>query len=716
MSDLEKPYYVSICLIGNPNVGKNVIFNKLTGIKQIPVDIGSNAEEICEAKTRFGRYIFTVRNLPGLYSLTTKSDELNEVERYLQQTPPDFIINVVDSNRLTRNLTLSLQLLMLRIPMVIALNQYDLLKERGYEIDITKLSQILQTPVIPTTAVHNRGVHEILEQFIEKIKQKEAQSNSQPLVELKKFEFGKEIEAKIQELSIFLDSLHLKKYYPSRFTVIKLLENRKEYAPLFQAISPVNETLLRGRIETLRTDLENYHGEQISTILNSEFFTITNRISEEVTFLAKVTRSQQWKNLIDHLTLHSVWGYIILFAVILGAYSLIFTFGNWVSEYFDLLYDQWTPGAMVALGGELTFFYHIVWVGVVGGLFIGIGGILPYIIPFYFFIELLQDSEYLPRAAYLMDNFMHKIGVHGKTIIPMILGFGCSVPAIAACSIMDTPEERRRSILLTSMIPCSAVMTIVMGLTAKFLGLGYALLLYGVLVVAIIFIGKLMSHGRVGENTELIIELHDITMPDFKTTIQQTWKNSKDFVYLAIPLIIFLGTLLQVLDYINILDLINLAMSPLMVGVLGLPIGVGIYLFYGILRKELNLVLLQIYVAGIGLTLVEYLNPMQMIIFTLFTMLYAPCLATMITVKKGSGRKFAYSLFFLKWGIAILFTGIIRWIYVAIDYIFASWDEFIKISVTFISFFVIMFLGLFIWNHRLKRTLSLKIKEETIDP
>jgi ferrous iron transport protein B len=582
--------------------------------------------------------------------------------------------------------------------MIIALNQYDLLKERGYEINIPKLTEILQTPVIQTTAVHNRGVHEILEQCISIFNQKIRRINSKSVEDSQMFKFGREIEAKIQELTSFLDSLHLKTYFPSRFTIVKLLDGRINYQQYFYAISPMDQVALQTQIDTNKKELETYHGEQISTILNSEFFTITNQISEQVTLMVKATRSQYWKNLIDHLTLHSVWGYVILVSVILGIYTLIFSFGNWISEYCDLLYDQWTPEAILTLGEEESFLYHIVWVGMVGGLFIGIGGILPYIIPFYFFIELLQDSEYLPRAAYLMDNFMHKIGVHGKTIIPMILGFGCSVPAIAACSIMDSIEDKRRSILLTSMIPCSATMTIIMGLTAKYLGLAYALLLYCILIVAIIFIGKLISRNRTSEKTELIIELHDITMPDFKTTLQQTWKNSKDFVYLAIPLIIFMGSLLQILDYINILDLINIAMSPLIVYVLGLPIGVGIYFFYGILRKELNLVLLQIYVASIGITLSDYMNPIQMLIFTLFTMLYAPCLATMITIKKGSGRNFAYSLFFWKWGIAIIITAVIRWIYNGINYFWMAWNDFVKIGVSFVTFFIIIFMGFYIWN------------------
>jgi ferrous iron transport protein B len=657
----------SIALAGNPNVGKSVIFNQLTGLSQVVGNWPGKTVSKAEGKTKFQNYLFNIIDLPGIYSLSTYSLEEIISREYILQDEPDYIINVLDSNQLERNLFFTLQLLMLGRPVIISLNQFDLLQKRGYEIDCDKLSELLGVPVIPTVAVHNRGVHELLEKIIEVEERSEKIVHSQ-------IPFGKEIESKVQEIiDKILKNKNLCKC-PTRFMAIKLLEKDKfclqgvtevEVPNLpseYSHVEAPNDDILPV-VNRIREELEDLHGESISTILNAEFYNIASQIDEKVISIKTPTKKLKWQIWMDHITLHSFWGYIVLFFIMMGAYSLVFIFGDLISGWLDALFTLWTPGAESQLGGSDSLTFKIVWNALVGGLFAGIGGVLPYVIPFYFIIEILQDTGYLPRAAYLMDRLMHNLGVHGKTIIPILLGFGCNVPAISACSIMETEKEKKRAILISSMIPCSAVTTIVLGLVAKHLGFGYALLVYAINFGIIIIIGKFMKKMGPEEESELIIELHNFRKPNAKVIATQTWQRSREFVYMALPLIVILGIFLQLMMEFNILAPINNVLSPLTVTILGLPIGVGVYLFYGVLRKELNLVLLEIYVLGLGLTMNQYMTPIQMIIFCLVTMLYVPCLATIIVIKKEAGGKFATQVFFFEIILAVIIAGGINWGY-----------------------------------------------------
>ncbi len=657
---------ITIALAGNPNVGKSVIFNKLTGLSQIvgnwPGKTVAKAEGICT----FQGYTFKIIDLPGIYSLSTYSIEEIITRKYIVEEKPDYIINVLDANQLERNLFFTLQLQMLHRPMILALNQYDLLRERGYEIDTQKLSDTLQLPIEKVVAVHNRGVHELLERIIELEENKGVKIPQDPI-------FGKEIEEYLERISAklpeFSESLAS---YPSKFIALKLLEN--DEVIIQELVSNSTEEI--GRfiylIDEIRQNLTDLHGEQISTILNGEFYNITGQLFSEVQSVKSQSRINKFRIFLDHITVHSIGGYFILFAVLFGTYILIFTFGDWISSLLDSLFDHFTPQAISFLGTQESWLYKVVWNGLVGGLVAGIGGVLPFVIPFYLIIEILQDIGYLPRAAYLMDRFMHHLGVHGKTIIPVLLGFGCSVPAVSACRIMENEKQRRRSILISTMIPCSATTTIVLGLVAKYLGIVQAILLYGILFIIIIAIGKIITIQSEVDDSELIIELHDFRKPNFSVIISQTWQRSREFVYMALPLMVGLGILMQIFVEFQILNVINNFMSPITVVLLGLPVSIGVYLIYGFLRKELNLILLELFVGSMGLTMQEYLTPLQMMIFTITILLYIPCLATFINIIKEAGPRFGWKLFFFRILLAIITSTIIRLLYDLVNLIFTS--------------------------------------------
>ncbi|MHA1819369.1 MAG: ferrous iron transport protein B, partial [Promethearchaeota archaeon] len=656
-----------IALAGNPNVGKSVIFNQLTGLSQIVGNWPGKTIAKAEGRCRFQDYEFNIIDLPGIYSLSTYSLEEIVSREFIVNEKPDYIINVIDVNFLERNLYFTLQLLMLERPVIIALNQYDILQERGYDVDIKRLEELLGVAVVPTVAVHNRGVHELLEKIID-IEEGRIKLKRKPVT------FGKEIERQLDEIVKKIEA-NYDCTCPPRFTALKLLEKDdyviKDFENVKKEKMACKDDVIKQIVDNACAELEELHGEKITIIINAELYNIASQISSQVLKIKKPTKKIKWHNIVDHLTIHSFFGYIILAVVLLGSYYLVFRFGDLISSIFDYLMEAWTPWAVQNLNGPDSILYKVVWDGLVGGLMAGIGGVLPYVLPFYVIIEILQDIGYLPRAAYLMDKFMHIMGVHGKTIVPVLLGFGCNVPAIAATRIMETDRERKRAILISSLVPCSATSTIVLGLVGHYLGIGYAFLLYLINFVIIIILGKISSKLDGKEDTELIIELHDFRTPNFKIIMKQSWRSSKDFIYRALPLIVVLGILIQILMEFNMLAFLNNMMAPITVGILGLPAGVTVYLIYGMLRKELNLVLLQIYVVSLGMTMSQYMTPIQMFVFTMVTMLYVPCLATIIMIKKEAGWKFATQITLLEISVSLIIGASLNWGYKLIIWLLA---------------------------------------------
>ena len=743
---------INIALAGNPNVGKSVIFNQLTGMSQTIGNWPGKTVERMEGSLEFLGYKFNIVDLPGIYSLSTYSLEEIVSREYIVSDEVDIIINVLDATNLERNLFLTFQLLELKVPVILAVNQMDILRKRNMDLDFEKLEKIFKLPVIPLVAVHGVGVHQLLEEAIELVLfhhphahySKQGQLMHEHLtrdrekLERLKFplrmsakdsfqfpdlssllKFGKEVEKRIDKLveeikpnimpnyavkkkgfpqsqqnrnsnrehkhqkrgeshhglrenhhQKHLRTPHQKREmkkiatnYPPRFLAIKILENDTEIRKLFKKNEETQEILELA--DTYRDKLEEMHGEDIHTIISSEIYSIINKIIEDVLIVKSKqdARKISLADRLDHLTTHSFWGYIILGLVIFGIYAFTFSVGDFLGGLLDDLYTEWTAD-IYSIYNEDNLFVNVLWNGGLGGFIGGVGGVLVYVVPFFLVIEILQDSGYLPRAAFLMDKFMHFIGVHGKTIIPMILGFGCNVPACAGCRIMETEREKKISIALTSLIPCAAVMTVVLGLVGRYLGMGWVFILFIINFTVIIIIGKILNRTMPGNCTELIMEMHDYRFPNTEVILKQTWIRTKEFVYKALPLIVGLGMILEIFLEFRLLDPVNIILSPITVFWLGLPLITGVFLIYGILRKELTLVLLSVLATSLGTTLIELLTPVQMLTFSLVTMLYIPCFATIVVIAKQTNWKYALQISLLEIGLAILIGGIVRFAFI----------------------------------------------------
>ena len=647
---------INIGLAGNANVGKSVIFNQLTGMNQCIGNWPGKTVEKCEGSTLFSNYRFNIVDLPGIYSLSTYSIEEIISREYITSGNIDLIINVIDGTNLERNLFLTAQLVGLRVPMIIAINQMDLVRKRKIKINFKKLNKLFGVPVMPVIAVHGRGVHEMLEVSIE---MQEKNLSLIPNEDL--FEFGKEVELKIQRIikEIKQNKTELKHIkYSSRFLAIKILEKDEVIIEKIRKYKPQIIELA----DKMRSELENLHGEDITTVVSAEIYNNIHKIIEQSVNFDEKQKRETWADKLDHITTHSVFGYLILFFILFGTYWLVFTIAAIFGDFIDSIYEFLTPIVYEAVGEGVLV--NIFWDGGFGSLFGGISGVLVLVIPFFLIIEILQDSGYLPRAAFMMDKFMHQLGVHGKAIIPLVLGFGCNVPACTGCRIMETEREKKISIFLTSMIPCAAVMTVILGLVANYLGFTWVVLLYGINFAVLILVGRITSKRLPGESTELIMEMHEFRRPNIEVILKQTWFRTREFVLKAMPLIVFLGMLMEIFIMFNLLEPINIALAPITVLWLGLPIETGVFLIYGIARKELTLVLLAnfaIEISGTGLS--EFMTPIQMFVFSLVTMLYVPCIATIIVIIRETGWKFALQVTVIEIGLALLLGGIINWGY-----------------------------------------------------
>ena len=688
---------INIALAGNPNVGKSVIFNQLTGLSQTIGNWPGKTVERMEGHLEFLGYHFNIVDLPGIYSLSTFSLEEIVSREYIVSEDVDIIINVIDATNLERNLFFTFQLLELRIPMILAINQMDLLRKRNIDLDFKELERIFKLPVLPVVAVHGTGVHQLLEEAIELVvyrhphhhyrRRKSAESKHhdhhyyrvEHIHDKSKFKesikrdfkfpelnqvssFGKEVELNILSLiekitshRQFLSSCN----YPTRFLALKLLENDSEVKNIFEDNEEGNSIIRLSK--KYREELEDLHGEDIHTIISSEIYSNIKKIIDLVliTKLTKKIKKKTFSDIVDHLTTHSILGYVVLVAVLFGIYFFTFSVGDLIADLIDNAFIVWSDLIYVSFG-EDNVWVKIFWDGGVGGLLGAVGGVLVYVIPFFFIIEILQDSGYLPRAAFLMDRMMHSLGVHGKTIIPMILGFGCNVAACAGCRIMETEREKKISVALTSLVPCAATMTVVLGLVGRYLGFYWILILFLINFLVIFIVGRILNKTLPGQCTELIMEMHEYRVPNYKVIFKQTWVRSKEFIFKAMPIMLILGIVLEILLIFNALEPINVILSPVTVLWLGLPAITGVFLIYGILRKELTLVLLSILANSLNVSLLELLTPIQMIVFSLVTMLYIPCFATIILIAKQTNWKYAAQISLLEIGLALLVGGFIN--------------------------------------------------------
>ncbi len=606
---------LTIALAGNANVGKSVIFNQLTRSHQIIGNWPGKTIEKREGYLIYKGYKIKVVDLPGIYSFSTYSEEELISRDFIAKEKPDVVINVVDALHLERNLFFTLQLIELEAKLVIALNQIDLLEKSDFTIDSNKLENILNIPIVPTVAIEGKGIEKLIEKCIEIY---EGKIKYEPI----KIEYGKEVEERVNEL---IKVVSFDTSYPKRWFTIKLLEGDEEIK------KSVRDEKILEIIEKKSKELEEIHGEPISLILTQEKYNLSNKITSEV--LIKKEKRVNISDFLDKIFLHPIFGYFTLIISLFLIFYLIFKFGNFVSGYLKSFFELIKNGFLKLNINETL--KKILWDGIGEGIIGGISIALPYLIPFYILLSILEDSGYLSRMAFFTDSFMHFIGLHGKAFFPLMLGFGCNVPAVLGSRILETKKQKFITATLATLVPCSARTVVIMGLVGIFLGFKYVLIIYIIDIIIIILFGKLLSILVPGKSYGLIMEIPPLRKLSTKIVLKQSWFRIKDFIYFAFPIIIFGSLLLQILDLTNLLNSFVNLVSPFFVSFLGLPPLTSIPLIFGILRKELSLIMLF---SLFGTTnVLSFMTPKQIIIYSLINLFYFPCVATFSVLRKEIG-------------------------------------------------------------------------------
>ncbi len=631
---------ITIALAGNANVGKSVIFNHLTGLHQHIGNWPGKTVERAEGTLQFEDYTIDVIDLPGIYSLSTYSLEELISREYIALEKPDVIVNVVDASILERNLFFTLQLLELEKPIVMALNQIDSATKKGMKIDHQRLGEFLGIQVVPCVATRGLGLDDLIKKAIEVHERKDPRYLNFP-------KFGLEIEERIGELTAAVESLNIG--YPPRWIAIKLLERDPEIEKLVYRQKPA----IKDKVETLSQRIEKIHSEPCSSVIASERYNIVSQITRECLTIT-VPLKPSLDERLDSLTVHRIWGYPIMLLVMALVFYGIFRFGDLTS---GLMLDAFTRMRLLffaALGTNIIS--EFLWGGFIDGVVAGITIALPYIVPFYIVLSFLENSGYLPRVAFLMDSAMHKIGLHGKAFIPLMLGYGCCVPGCMACKIMETDKERFLASFLTTLVPCAARTVVILGLVGTYVGLKWAIFLYAFDLVLIFALGRLAFKVIPGEPIGLIMEMPSYKLPDLVVIAKQTWFRLEEFVRVAFPLMIVGNLVLKTLQFFNVLSVFENAFSFITVSWLGLPPITLTPLIFGILRKELTLVMLAALVGTSNFATI--LTGTQMIVYATVIMLYIPCLATIAVLVRQFGYKRALTVTLFEMGFALLIGGL----------------------------------------------------------
>jgi len=600
-----------VALIGQPNCGKSTLFNQVAGYKAETGNFPGTTVTYTESTVRVLGEMIELVDLPGTYSLTASNLAEQEVIRYLSSHEIDAVVNIVDASHLQQGLELTLELMDLGKPLVVGLNMMDEAARLGYKIDGPRLIEILGLQVVPLVASKGQGIKPLFTAVLRAVRER---------VPARRIAFtDPQLEQSLEKIRTNISPE--KQTWNPLAQAIWFLQDEEGVLP--DSVSPE----LKEIIDAERAAIIQHRGENPLWVFSSERHVLARKITQQV--LERGEERITWQTRADDILLHPVWGYVFLVGILWLFFQAVYWIGTTLETPLMAFFDQLTL-SLTAMGAEDNLL-----IGITSGALQGIAGgvaiVLPYLVPFLLGMGFLEDIGYLPRLAFMMDSLMQRMGLHGKAIVPFILGYGCNVPAVMATRTLEDRRDRFLAATLAIMVPCAARVAVIFGLIAYHLGSAAALAIYIFNILVIALTGRLLSRRILKESPGMILEVPPYRVPTLRTMFHKTWFRAKEFVIEAWPILIGGSILLELANKFNFADALNWIARPV-TWLLGLPSAVGFPLVFGILRKELSLIMLRqsLQVADISTAL----SPEQMVSYTIFVVFYIPCLATLVAIRR----------------------------------------------------------------------------------
>lgn len=702
---------INVALVGNPNCGKTSLFNVASGSHEHVGNYSGVTVDAKEGHFDFQGYHFRLVDLPGTYSLSAYSPEELYVRKHIIDETPDVIINVVDAGNLERNLYLTAQLIDMNVRMVVALNMYDALLHSGNTLDHKKLGQLFGVPIVPTVSRTGKGIDNLFHVIIglyegaDFIGQKE-EIQDEAMREYREWHdkyvpdhkygshdeethdfdgksyirhihinHGPELERSIDAVKeVICKNENIRYKYSTRFLAIKLLENDKDIEQRVISTLPNGEEVIRVRdkeAERIRLSM-NEDSEQ--AITDAKYGFITGALKE--TYTEKNQNTEMFTRIVDSIVTHKIWGFPIFFVFLYLMFECTFVFGEYPKGWIEWLVEQIASLAETFMpAGPLKDL-------IVDGIIGGVGGVivfLPNILLLYIFISFMEDSGYMARAAFIMDKIMHKMGLHGKSFIPLIMGFGCNVPAIMASRIIESRKSRLVTILINPLISCSARLPIYLVMIGAFFPSKASLVLLSIYVTGIllaVLMARIFSRFIVrGDDAPFVMELPPYRMPTAKSILRHTWEKGAQYLKKMGGIIMIASVIIWFLGYYpnhdaysttaeqqenSYIGQIGKAIEPV-IEPLGFDWKMGIGILSGIGAKELVVSTLGVLytndddIESVDLADRIPITPLVAYGYMLFVLIYFPCIATVAAIKNESGS--------WKWAaFTICYTTLLAWI------------------------------------------------------
>ena len=689
---LEKSHTINVALVGNPNCGKTSLFNFVSGAHERVGNYSGVTVDAKEGHAEYKGYIFNIVDLPGTYSLSAYSPEELYVRKQITESTPDVIINVIDASNLERNLYLTTQLVDMNLKIVGALNMFDEFEARGDKLDNDKLGELFGIPFVPTVFRSGRGINELFDMVINVYEGiKDPLKNNIRHIHLN---HGKYIERAIDEVKAEIQkNEQIRHKYSTRFLAIKLLEKDQKIENVAKQL-PNKDDIFKVRDKAIDYILKETKEDSETAIMNAKYGIIHGALQEAGSEEGKKTDTYQMTHVLDAIITNRYFGFPLFFIFLYIMFEVTFTLGQYPMD--------WIEAGVEAIS---SFMSSLLPVGplrdmIVDGAIAGVGAVivfLPQILILYTFISFMEDSGYMARAAFIMDKVMHKMGLHGKSFIPLIMGFGCNVPAVMATRTIENRRSRLITILVLPFMSCSARLPIYIMIIGTFFAVKYQSLimitLYVTGIILAVIMSRIFSKWLIkGDDTPFVMELPPYRFPTLKAITRHTWEKGKQYLKKMGGIILVASLIVWALGYFphdNNLDRqtqqehsyigqIGKVVEPIF-RPQGFDWKLDVSLMAGIGAKEIVASTMGVLYADdesvaddneadsekYNTLYVKMTNdgitPLIAFSYLLFVLIYFPCIATIAAIKSETGS--------WKWAMfAALYTTLLAWIISAVFY------------------------------------------------